>query len=159
MPLLFQYIQTKLLMYYSYSFWLAFFLMYFEAGSKMYSVHISRGEHGDGHRGSTLWTRPALRWDHHRHRPHPTEIRGSYLSGWECRTLSIVPCLRLHYCTESWNILPCWTGTWIPGWVIAADVASGSWRTALGGGTPSRKAKIPKNVSKNLRLCELWIKG
>lgn len=163
MPFLFQYIQTKLFDVLFLQFLVSFlFLMYFEAGSKMYRCSYFQRAWVTGtealHYGPVL----ALRWDHHRHRPHPTEIRGSYLSGWECRTLSSAfQVFTWHLVVLSLGIsFHVGRGHGSQGWVIAADVASGSGRTALGRRHVfSRKRRSQRTFLKNLRLCELWIMG
>lgn len=137
MPLLFQYNQTKLfdVLFLQFLVSCFFFFMYFEAGSKMCRCSCfqrrARVKSTEAlHYGPVL----ALRWNHHRHRPHPTQIRGSYLSGRERRTLrSAFQVFTWHLVVLSLGIsFHVGRGHGSQGWVIAADVASGSGRTALG---------------------------
>ena len=108
---------------------------------------------GEEHRGPTLWTRPCSALESSQAPPPSYSDQGQLpqragASDSEER----VPSLRLALgCTESWNILPCWTGTWIPG--MSDCCRCSFWQWTYGSWEEARllqKAKIPKNVSKKI---------
>lgn len=86
----------------------------------------------------------ALGWNHHRHRSHPAEIRGSYLSERESWTL------RSAFKVFAWYLVILSLGIAFhvgrrhgsQGRVVAAEVASGSGRSAL-----RRRHVFPRKIT------------